>query len=122
MFADPSGRRRRIAVRAGLACAAVLTGYLLLLVTGLTSAGRYGVPGWHEQAGPTAAPTASPTVTDATPGRTAASPHRSAPAQQVTTSPTPAASPTPSVTTSSPPAHGRPTAVPGKGHSKSPGR
>ncbi|MFL6072209.1 MAG: hypothetical protein ACJ73S_02185 [Mycobacteriales bacterium] len=124
VFADPTGRRRRIAARAGLACAAVLVGYLLLLVTGLTHSGRYGVPGWHQQAGPTTAPTSSPTVTDPTSTATRTGPRRSTLASPpATTSPVPATSPTPAVTSSSPATHGRPTAAPGRGHaSKSPGR
>jgi hypothetical protein len=123
VFADPTGRRRRIAVRAGLACASVLVGYLLLLVTGLTHGGRYGVPGWHQQAGPTTAPTSSPTVTGPTSAGTRTHPRRSTPASPpATTGPVPATSPTPTVTSPSPAAHGRPTAVPGRGRaSKSPG-
>jgi hypothetical protein len=52
VFLDRTGRRRRLVLAAGLACAAVLLTGMALLTVGLFSGAPLPLPGWPEPADP----------------------------------------------------------------------
>ncbi|HEX5596701.1 MAG TPA: hypothetical protein VFX61_11905 [Micromonosporaceae bacterium] len=128
VFVDRSGRRRRMAVFAGIGIGAGLLVSLALIVAGLFTGSSVPLPGWpdgigqHQQDGPKLEPVPVPTTSaPASPTRTDSPSQPGDPTSTTTATPRPTA---PAPATTERPGQGdehRATQPPGK-PSKSPGK